>query len=1037
MQMLEDTKIEQLVDRRSLRAFARQFDASCLKITGKSFVDLWKHRIASVVEDHNDLSSVDGQEIYLFLQLLRVPGNQASVFLDKASIAMDYSGQLWALLMDLEIRVVGWGTATRAAVITLRELVQSVHSYKAYHAVSRRVKGNLIQCAKLVERKLSVASLRLRAGRDDVALQEAWDQLKREFYITDAFDMVIQCANTTTDILSVRPPCRQHYEAIHWQHPIYGQPHGEHIIPSIDLAYIQDMASVAIQIARDHGDLSDMVLRAKRDISARLVVIFDLSKPTLGEYEIMSQEDALEDEEMVDKERMELMIMDTNVSFCGRVPLCRDSRTLVVCMDRQFVRDDGTIMDREDVVQSFRRMWSQEYSKQISIFCHNKYWDQRASEWCESLKNSSDYLWMRLTLQEDYIKLIDTDNTVCNSSAGVICPWWEIGGSAVNYYDDWQATLPPYIHSKSPTQVEAYGLPGRLRRSSVRRGQDARPRYQMRMIVTRLMFIRCPTFTPVGETLALSPTLANFASVLPILPENILVLLPLHPRKQCTSPSCPINSDPLRSSWAEPEDPVLAVIKKLIFFSTPNTTLCSLPLLVEGALSTSKTISSRLSVDHDVFLQKLGSHCESYAPGPVRSYLPQRSSVLSAAVAEGLVGAAGCYYSSHTWEVSEEVLFTEAPEDEKLVELKTNIGDTRYGSQAHYWHGMHGWDDGQEVTGDTVFIKPSVVKHLSSHSFNTNPLVASLLVQYTTAASRHQSQEYLYGEEIELLSSSDPAKSDVWSWRELQSLVSPIEEDEGYFGSDDGCEIEEDKEEAEDGDSAPTYSYSIRALAYVIAADSDNDDTDSEDEDYMLVTWKIMISMATMLISQSRGGSSELISKILGSHIVLLFLVAISQMDPDLQELAAALEASLARAEFRDNMIQSGWVDKRGLKEYGRCSDEVKTDRALKAEAVQKALKPIFDGLETCLFRRRYERVVAKSKNEPPPFRIYPPLTNWKTVLLNGLNASGCQRWPSYRPPLGPAGPPILLDMTCPDDHCSFIERLFGEIPREIPPPKE
>ncbi|KAE9382395.1 hypothetical protein BT96DRAFT_952215 [Gymnopus androsaceus JB14] len=123
------------------------------------------------------------------------------------------------------------------------------------------------------------------------------------------------------------------------------------------------MASVAIQIARDHGDLSDMVLRAKRDISARLVVIFDLSKPTLGEYEIMSQEDALEDEEMVDKERMELMIMDTNVSFCGRVPLCGDSRTLVVCIDRQFLRDDSTIMDREDIVQSFRRMWSQEYSK--------------------------------------------------------------------------------------------------------------------------------------------------------------------------------------------------------------------------------------------------------------------------------------------------------------------------------------------------------------------------------------------------------------------------------------------------------------------------------------------------------------------------------------------------------------------------------------------------------------------------------------------------------------------------------------------------
>ncbi|KAE9394156.1 hypothetical protein BT96DRAFT_943383 [Gymnopus androsaceus JB14] len=337
MQMLKDTKIEQLVDKCSLRAFARQFDACCLKITA-----------------------------------LHVPGNQASVFLDKASVAMDYSGRLWALLMDLEIRVdgVGCGTAICAAVITLRELVQSVHSYKVYHAVSRHVKGNLIQCVKLVERKLSVASLQLRAGRDNVALQEAWEQLKREFYITDACVLrralwdsarllhcsYDQCANTTTDILSVWPPrSNGSAKAIHWrecrgiasmihEHPIYGQPRGEHIIPSINLAYIQDMASVAIQIARDHGDLSDM--------------------PTLGEYEIMLQENALEDEEMVDKEHMELMIMDTNVSFCSRVPLCRESRTLVVCMDHQFVRDNGTIMDREDIVQSFRRMWSQEYSKQ-------------------------------------------------------------------------------------------------------------------------------------------------------------------------------------------------------------------------------------------------------------------------------------------------------------------------------------------------------------------------------------------------------------------------------------------------------------------------------------------------------------------------------------------------------------------------------------------------------------------------------------------------------------------------------------------------
>ncbi|KAE9382769.1 hypothetical protein BT96DRAFT_1010059 [Gymnopus androsaceus JB14] len=55
----------------------------------------------------------------------------------------------------------------------------------------------------------------------------------------------------------------------------------------------------------------------------------------------MSQKDALEDEEMADKERMELMIMDTDIFFCGRVPLCGDSSTLVVCTERQLLRDDG------------------------------------------------------------------------------------------------------------------------------------------------------------------------------------------------------------------------------------------------------------------------------------------------------------------------------------------------------------------------------------------------------------------------------------------------------------------------------------------------------------------------------------------------------------------------------------------------------------------------------------------------------------------------------------------------------------------------
>ncbi|KAE9386346.1 hypothetical protein BT96DRAFT_949175 [Gymnopus androsaceus JB14] len=94
----------------------------------------------------------------------------------------------------------------------------------------------------------------------------------------------------------------------------------------------------------------------------------------------------------------------------------------------------------------------------------------------------------------------------------------------------------------------------------------------------------CPTFTPVGETLALSPTLANFALVLPILPENILVLASYIPENSALPPVvlsvipmpwtllhdvfgtlletpnplalyCTFtDSDSLRSSWAEPED---------------------------------------------------------------------------------------------------------------------------------------------------------------------------------------------------------------------------------------------------------------------------------------------------------------------------------------------------------------------------------------------------------------------------------------------------------------------------------------------------
>ncbi|KAE9382402.1 hypothetical protein BT96DRAFT_1010714 [Gymnopus androsaceus JB14] len=33
--------------------------------------------------------------------------------------------------------------------------------------------------------------------------------------------------------------------------------------------------------------------------------------------------------------------MDTDIFFCGRVPLCGDSSTLVVCTERQLLRDDG------------------------------------------------------------------------------------------------------------------------------------------------------------------------------------------------------------------------------------------------------------------------------------------------------------------------------------------------------------------------------------------------------------------------------------------------------------------------------------------------------------------------------------------------------------------------------------------------------------------------------------------------------------------------------------------------------------------------
>ncbi|KAJ4467540.1 assimilatory sulfite reductase [Lentinula aciculospora] len=62
----------------------------------------------------------------------------------------------------------------------------------------------------------------------------------------------------------------------------------------------------------------------------------------------------------------------------------------------------------------------------------------------------------------------------------------------------------------------------------------------------------------------------------------------------------------LGSLVPELKDPVPAIMKKLMFFSTPRTTLSNLPLLVEGTLSSSKSLSSRLSIDHDVFSKRGG-----------------------------------------------------------------------------------------------------------------------------------------------------------------------------------------------------------------------------------------------------------------------------------------------------------------------------------------------------------------------------------------------------------------------------------------------
>ncbi|KAE9410327.1 assimilatory sulfite reductase [Gymnopus androsaceus JB14] len=303
----------------------------------------------------------------------------------------------------------------------------------------------------------------------------------------------------------------------------------------------------------------------------------------------------------------------------------------------------------------------------------------------------------------------------------------------------------------------------------------------------------------------------------------------------------------------ELEDLVPAVMKKLMFFGTPNTTLSSLPLLIEGALSTSKTISSRLSVDHDVFSKRGGLTASRLLLAPksalnadeipmpfilpydartngevdflavldqtilkthsVLKYAKSRSPLLIitswtaeelfsnlpvqvtelilakelrpfiidvAAVAEGLVGAAGPTHdvisnivaylafmrmylgsaateenvlklaivsygenvegvdlakvNSHTWEVLEEVLFTEAPANEKPVELKefefnaiaveTDIGDTVVnGARLGSWH-----DAAQHILFPTIFTPPT---ESSDEEFPKDPALRPELPERT------------------------------------------------------------------------------------------------------------------------------------------------------------------------------------------------------------------------------------------------------------------------------------------------------------------
>lgn len=242
-QLLEDTMIESLLDADTLCAFASHFDTCCRRITGKPFIGLWRHHISTVVQETDDNIIID-DKVHLFLLLLRIPGNEASVFLNKANIVMKYLDRLWTHIMDLEdldlttvgteiyspieirircidsllgcylvwlsggarwvvvaldhnlirmvektcrfldgVRKQGSRKSAMRLVTTLRRIVEGVHRYKAYHAVARRVTRNLIRCAK---RRSTLPRLRLGEGHKDKALGEAWRILKGEFHDTEA-----------------------------------------------------------------------------------------------------------------------------------------------------------------------------------------------------------------------------------------------------------------------------------------------------------------------------------------------------------------------------------------------------------------------------------------------------------------------------------------------------------------------------------------------------------------------------------------------------------------------------------------------------------------------------------------------------------------------------------------------------------------------------------------------------------------------------------------------------------------------------------